>query len=500
LKILDLRHSLDLIRTPDFSGLPALEKLILEDCIRLVQIHESIGDLQRMLILNLRNCTSLRELPEEMSRLISLQELVLDGCSNLDSLNMELEHHQGRILLQNDGIVASTLYITSLPLKLFFPSRFSARKMLRFTSFSLPRSLRRLDLSGTTIRSLPESIKDLGLLTDLYLRNCKMLQALPELPSCLWSLCVSFCYSLQRVSNLNPWTKAHGCDQLVESQDWMKQESIQQFDSHMFRIMEMVSAQIQPSRFQVLPRPLILLSLKSTFEYFSLANFIDIVLVVQIMFIDDIFNVVVYVFDEDEKLRGFYEDEEDKLLLQNEFVDNVFFKISSAGTRRICGFNLFTEHVLTSEYRRSGQVYLEIRNNTSGRSMFCQAFVFPMTYGHGVREVQSLMHRKLGANDPTFDNGDDVSISVLPHDPAIQIRRIGVRWLHEEEGNDDDIQSKDEVINARNSSDDDDDAHVAKIQIASHIVRNYYCTFRAEFYEGDFAWFFAKKGLEPLLI
>ncbi|KAI9385089.1 hypothetical protein POPTR_011G014101v4, partial [Populus trichocarpa] len=96
LKILDLRHSRDLIRTPDFSGLPALEKLILEDCIRLVQIHESIGDLQRLLILNLRNCTSLMELPEEMSRLNSLQELVLDGCSNLNSLNMELEHHQGR--------------------------------------------------------------------------------------------------------------------------------------------------------------------------------------------------------------------------------------------------------------------------------------------------------------------------------------------------------------------------------------------------------------------
>jgi len=195
------------------------------------------------------------ELPEEMSRLNSLQELVLDGCSNLDSLNMELEHHQGRSLLQSDGIVASTSYITSLPLKLFFPSRFSARKMLRFTLFSLPRSLRRLDLSGTTIRSLPESIKDLGLLIDLYLRNCKMLQTLPELPSHLWLLDVSFCYSLLRIPSLDRWTKANGYDQLVEFQDWMKQESIQKFDSRMFRIMEMVSAQIQPSRFQVFPRP-----------------------------------------------------------------------------------------------------------------------------------------------------------------------------------------------------------------------------------------------------
>ena len=164
-------------------------------------------------------------------------------------------HHQWRSLLQTDGVVASTSYITSLPLKLFFPSRFLARKILRFTSFSLPRSLRRLDLSGTTMRSLPESIKDLGLLRGLYLRNCKMLEAVPELPSYLWSLDVSFCYSLQRVSNLNPWNKVDGCDQLVEFQAGMKQELIQKFNSHMLRIMEMVSAQIQPSRFQVLPRP-----------------------------------------------------------------------------------------------------------------------------------------------------------------------------------------------------------------------------------------------------
>jgi hypothetical protein len=42
-----------------------------------------------------------------------------------------------------------------------------------------------------------------------------------------------------------------------------------------------------------------------------------------------------------------------------------------------------------------------------------------------------------------------VSISVLPYHPAIHIKAIGVRWLHEEEGKDDDIQSKDEVINAK---------------------------------------------------
>ncbi|KAJ6978648.1 TMV resistance protein N [Populus alba x Populus x berolinensis] len=385
LKVLDLRHSHDLFRTPDFSGLPALEKLILEDCIRLVQIHKSIGDLQRLFILNIRNCTSLTELPEEMSRLNSLQELVLDGCSNLDSLNMELEHQQGRKLLQSDGIVASTSFISSLPLKLFFPSRFSTRKMLRFTLFSLPRLLESLDLSGTPIRFLPESIKDLGLLRHLYLRNCKMLQALPELPPHMDSLDESFCYSLQRLANPN-----HS----VKFQDRIKQELIQMFDSHMLRIMETVSAQIQPSRFQI-------------------------------TFMDGIFNVVVPVFDEDEELRGFYEqEEEDKWLIQKEFVDNFSFKISSSPpAHRICGSNLFISCV-TSAYRGFNYVYIEIRNNTSGLSMLRRAYVSSTIYRRDAREIQSLLHTKLGGNDPTFDNGDDVSISVRPHGPAIQLRTV----------------------------------------------------------------------------
>jgi hypothetical protein len=141
--------------------------------------------------------------------------------------------------------------------------------------------------------------------------------------------------------------------------------------------------------------------------------------------------------------------------------------------------------------------------------------------------MQSLLHRKLGGNDPTFDNGDDVSISVRPHGPTIQVRTIGVQWLHEEEGeddddaasqirtvgvqwlheeeeeDDDDIQSKDEVLNAHNSSDDDDDAHVAKVEIASRIFRNYYCAFHGKYGKysaGNFAWwYFAKKGLELVL-
>jgi hypothetical protein len=69
--------------------------------------------------------------------------------------------------------------------------------------------------------------------------------------------------------------------------------------------------------------------------------------------------------------------------------------------------------------------------------------------------------------------------------------------LHEEEGKDDDIQSKDEVINAHNSSDDDDDAaHIPKVEIASRIFRNYYCGYHGKYSARNFTyWNFAKKGV-----
>ena len=56
-------------------------------------------------------------------------------------------------------------------------------------------------------------------------------------------------------------------------------------------------------------------------------------------------------------------------------------------------------------------------------------------------------------------------------DPVVQIKRVGVRMLHEEEGTDDDSSS----------SNTSDDVHVTKAEIASHIFRNYYCNDRYDF-------------------
>ncbi|KAJ6725231.1 LEUCINE-RICH REPEAT-CONTAINING PROTEIN [Salix viminalis] len=386
-----------------------------------------------------------------------------------------LENHQGHRFLESDACAASTpSIIRSLSLKLLFPSRFSARKAPRFT---LPHSLTRLDLSGTPIRFLPESIKDLSPLVALTLRNCQMLKTLPELPSNLSSLDVSSSYSLQRVPNLIPWTVVYDCDQLADIQDWVKLELIQKADSHMFRILESVNAHIQPWIFQV-------------------------------SVLKGVFNVAVS--DEDGMVK-FYEEEEEEWIIQKEFVGHLSFQIASPAVHRICAFNLFIRFRTTRETRLRGSVNIEIRNNTSGRSLFCPASFFPSGYRHGNGVIQSLSHWKLGVEDPTFDNGDDVSISVLSLDPTIQVMMVGILWLHEEEGNGDGdkIQSNNKVVTSHcssssnrevsathNSIDADDDVHLAKAEIASRIFRNFSCS--ARYNPGNLevsSWLFEKKGI-----
>ncbi|CAJ2634978.1 unnamed protein product [Trifolium pratense] len=86
LKILNLSHSKHLTRTPDFSKLPNLEKLIMKNCPRLSEVHQSIGDLRNLFLINLKDCTSLSNLPEKINQLKSLTTLILSGCSKIDRL------------------------------------------------------------------------------------------------------------------------------------------------------------------------------------------------------------------------------------------------------------------------------------------------------------------------------------------------------------------------------------------------------------------------------
>ncbi|GKV08561.1 hypothetical protein SLEP1_g20174 [Rubroshorea leprosula] len=86
LKVLDLSHSHNLIRTSDISGLSSVEKLIFKDCINLTELHHSIGKLSKLICLDLENCKNLVYLPEEICELSSLEKLNLPLCSKLKGL------------------------------------------------------------------------------------------------------------------------------------------------------------------------------------------------------------------------------------------------------------------------------------------------------------------------------------------------------------------------------------------------------------------------------
>jgi Leucine-rich repeat (LRR) protein len=91
LKILNLSHSHYLTQTPDFSNMPNLEKLILKDCPRLSEVSHSIGDLNKVLLIDLEDCVSLCSLPRSIYKLKSLKTLILSGCLMIDKLEEDLE-------------------------------------------------------------------------------------------------------------------------------------------------------------------------------------------------------------------------------------------------------------------------------------------------------------------------------------------------------------------------------------------------------------------------
>ncbi|XP_057995131.1 disease resistance protein RPV1 isoform X2 [Hevea brasiliensis] len=170
LKILDLSHSHLLTTTPDFTGLPGLESLLLKDCINLVKIDKSIRVLRGLVLLNLEGCAKLKELPKTISDLKSLEELYLTGCSELKVLPKVLAQMESLKVFFAGGITLNELSFSSRDVRGPW-SWLSGREGPESTMFSsafLPRSLTHLILPNC-------NLSDGKFTTDLHLPSLRHL-------------------------------------------------------------------------------------------------------------------------------------------------------------------------------------------------------------------------------------------------------------------------------------------------------------------------------------
>ncbi|RVW77855.1 TMV resistance protein N [Vitis vinifera] len=142
-----------LMETPDFSRITNLEELVLDGCTNLCHLHSSLGRLRKLAFLSVRNCIKLRDFPA-IYELVSLQTLDLSGCSNLQKFPDISQHMPCLSKLYLDGTA-----ITEIPASIAYASE-----------------LVLLDLTNCKeLKFLPSSIAKLTLLRILTLSGCSKL-------------------------------------------------------------------------------------------------------------------------------------------------------------------------------------------------------------------------------------------------------------------------------------------------------------------------------------
>ncbi|XP_055829181.1 TMV resistance protein N-like isoform X2 [Solanum dulcamara] len=173
LTILNLSFSQNLLRTPNFSEIPNLQRIVLKSCLSLVEVHPSIGNLKKLISLDMKNCRNLKFLLSSI-QMESLESLNLTGCEKLEAL----PEIQGNMELLSELLLGCTA-IWELPSsigRLFGISLLdlhSCENLVRLpASVSKMRKLKVLILKGcSNLATFPESLGDLEELEELYAGN-----------------------------------------------------------------------------------------------------------------------------------------------------------------------------------------------------------------------------------------------------------------------------------------------------------------------------------------
>ncbi|KAH9319837.1 hypothetical protein KI387_021606, partial [Taxus chinensis] len=159
LKVLLLSWCANLERLPDLSNYTSLLRIDLKNCSSLRKVPESIGLLRQLRCLNLSGCKNLEELPDSIGGLSSLEKLSMNGCSSIRKLPATF----GALRALKELDIGCLDKIEELP------------------PFERDSWLKKIILSGCRkLRSLPASIGELRLLNCLEMNRCSSISHLPK--------------------------------------------------------------------------------------------------------------------------------------------------------------------------------------------------------------------------------------------------------------------------------------------------------------------------------
>ncbi|CAH8263358.1 unnamed protein product [Arabidopsis lyrata] len=218
LAFLNLRGCTSLSFLPEMENFDCLKTLILSGCTsfedfqvksknleylhldgtEITDLPQTIVELQRLIVLNLKDCKMLDTLPDCLGKLKALEELILSGCSRLRSFPEIKDNMENLQILLLDGTK-----IRDLPkILLRCANSVDQMNLQRSPSMSGLSLLRRLCLSrNEMIISLQSSISDLYHLKWIDLKYCTKLQSISMLPPNLQCLDAHDCTSLKTVAS-----------------------------------------------------------------------------------------------------------------------------------------------------------------------------------------------------------------------------------------------------------------------------------------------------------
>ncbi|CAI9269325.1 unnamed protein product [Lactuca saligna] len=219
LKILNLSYCKQLHSVGDFDQLPALEMLMLRNCIGLLDVCESIGHCVKLVLVDLSYCKKLEKLPRIIGMLKKVKTMLLDGCnlgeSRIKNMDMDL---LDTCTVNNIGINRRTSFYAfmgviphdlksiamSLPRSLVSLSL--AKNKLSNESFPMDFSclsmLKELYLDGNPINSMPNCVRSLPRLEILSMGKCKKLKSVEYPPRTLRELFINPDHVLYRIEKV----------------------------------------------------------------------------------------------------------------------------------------------------------------------------------------------------------------------------------------------------------------------------------------------------------